>query len=130
MSDFTPCDSYKAAAIQCVATDTTGTCSSCIDLETFATEFPDNIKTLFASTQAFAIPGTPSFCNVANDRICAEVEGNWSCCCKEQVTGKKLFKTHLSVLEHPYIVSNTIVFFSIIISICYSVPELPRRESF
>mmetsp|Transcript_25130 Transcript_25130/g.44012 ORF Transcript_25130/g.44012 Transcript_25130/m.44012 type:complete len:499 (+) Transcript_25130:44-1540(+) len=81
----TPCDSFKSAAIQCVAMDTTGSCASCIDLESFATDFPKDIKTLFASTQAFAIPGTSQFCSVANDRICAEVEGNWSCCCKEEV---------------------------------------------
>jgi hypothetical protein len=79
------CDSSKAAAIQCVAMDMTGQCSSCIDIETLAEAFPGDIKKLFASTQAFAIPGTDQFCSVANDRICAEVDVRYSCCCSEPI---------------------------------------------
>ena len=79
------CDSFKAAAIQCIAMDTTGQCATCLDLETFPTDFPADLKRLFASTQAFAIPGTDQFCNIANDRICAEAEANYSCCCQQPI---------------------------------------------
>ncbi|KAL3941619.1 MAG: hypothetical protein SGARI_000539, partial [Bacillariaceae sp.] len=85
MSDTSVCDAYKAATIQCVAMDMTGSCMECIDMETLAEDFPTQLKSLFASTQAFAIPGTDQFCTVAQDRVCGEVKNNYSCCCQEQI---------------------------------------------
>jgi hypothetical protein len=54
-------------------------------MTTFATDFPASVQMLFAQTQAFAVPGTPTFCEVANDRICVDYEANYSCCCHEEM---------------------------------------------
>jgi hypothetical protein len=70
--------------MQCVATTTE--CSSCINPETFAAEFPSDIEALFASTQAFAVPGTPQFCNKVNELVCDEYKFSSSCCCQDQIT--------------------------------------------
>ncbi|KAL3915366.1 MAG: hypothetical protein SGILL_005693 [Bacillariaceae sp.] len=85
MSDESICDAFKAATVQCVAMDMTGECQACIDIETLAVDFPSSLKSLFASTQAFAIPGTPQYCSVAQDRVCGEISTNYSCCCDEQI---------------------------------------------
>lgn len=61
-------------------------CSSCeIDLNIFATDYVASVQTSFAQTQAFAVPGTSAFCQVANDRICADYEAKYACCCQEQM---------------------------------------------
>lgn len=79
------CDAFKAAAIECIASDSKGECSSCIDLETFPTYFPSSIENIFMSTQVYAVPGTPRFCDVANSRVCTEVGLSTSCCCQDSI---------------------------------------------
>mmetsp|Transcript_7715 Transcript_7715/g.14292 ORF Transcript_7715/g.14292 Transcript_7715/m.14292 type:complete len:400 (-) Transcript_7715:1749-2948(-) len=81
-----PCSSVKVVAIQCVANDTTGQCSSCFDPDTFPKDFPASLENIFTSSQVYAVPGTPRFCDVTNHRICEEVAWSVSCCCQEEIS--------------------------------------------
>jgi len=78
------CRAEKTTAVQCVGMDTTGSCSTCgIQMETIGTIFPAEIKQGFAQTQAYAVPGTPEYCTMSEQTICAGYESSYSCCCQD-----------------------------------------------
>lgn len=56
----------------------------CFDTTTFTTQFEEDIRSSFLSTQAFAAPIDPMYCNIANQRICQFSEMNHSCCCNAE----------------------------------------------
>jgi hypothetical protein len=88
MADPNPCSSEQVAAVQCIAMDTTGLCGTCPDmnLQTFATAFPTSVQSSFASTQAYAVPGTPEYCTISEGKICSDYESKYSCCCQDTVS--------------------------------------------
>jgi hypothetical protein len=78
------CDTELSTAISCVTGDV-ATCGSCIDLATYADEFPKNAENAFRSTLAFKPPTDPEICLEANYRTCKPwapiKDGAHSCCC-------------------------------------------------
>jgi hypothetical protein len=78
------CDTELSTAISCVTGDA-ATCGSCIDLATYADEFPKNAENAFRSTLAFKPPTDPEICLEANYRTCKPwapiKDGAHSCCC-------------------------------------------------
>jgi len=78
------CSAEKMAAAQCVAMDTTGSCTTCgIQSETLGMIFPAEINNGFMSTQAYAIPGAPEYCTMSEETICTGYESSYSCCCQD-----------------------------------------------
>lgn len=85
------------AAIQCAASDMTGQCAQCVNIETLPTDFPETITQLFASGQAFAVPGSDQFCQVVNDRICQDYSTQYGCC--EDACGSQMGAFRTCVFE-------------------------------
>ena len=46
--------------------------------------FQDQVKSGYRMSMAFEIPGTPEFCNAANDNTCVSLEQT-SCCCQQEI---------------------------------------------
>jgi hypothetical protein len=66
--------------------DSTGECAACapVNFETIQSTFPAGLNQKFMMSMAYASPGTPEFCGVVQDGICADFEAN-TCCCDAEM---------------------------------------------
>lgn len=83
MSAARACAQELQLAVVCQQFAFPGECD-CFDPDTFANTFEEDVRISYLTSQAFAAPSSPNFCDVANERVCTSWRTNQSCCCQAE----------------------------------------------